>query len=207
MQRVLFFCLCMSMAQVHAQSDWKAFKELEKSEKTWVIFHPFKAKKAYKISKEATRVADSIANTPLLDGDLVGGQVDAFRHVYWMARLRQEIGKNAANSLGKAHERDNYRQFKKGILEDGDFPDEISSEMDLYNNEIGLSLTETGESYPRKGLIYRIVNIIQAGQLKIVKKDAIGHFVSADGEVIPIDSLKGKWINEKCLVNSNFSVQ
>ena len=46
--------------------------------------------------------------SPLLDKDPSGGQVDAFRHAYWMARLNEEIGKNAAKSLGKAHEKENY---------------------------------------------------------------------------------------------------
>ena len=56
-----------------------------------------------------------------------------------MARLNQEIGKSAARSLGKAHEKDNYRQFKDQLLEDGVFPDKISSEMDLINNNVGLN--------------------------------------------------------------------
>ena len=41
--------------------------------------------------------------------------MDAFRHAYWMARLRQEIGKTAARSLGKAHEKENYQTFKKFV--------------------------------------------------------------------------------------------
>jgi len=45
----------------------------------------------------------------LLDGDASGGQVDAFRHAYWMARLHQEIGKRAAFSLGKSHEKENWK--------------------------------------------------------------------------------------------------
>ena len=73
-----------------------------------MLFHPFKATKALEISKEVNRISDSIKKTNLLDGDASGGQVDAFRHAYWMARLKQEIGESAARSLGKAHEKENY---------------------------------------------------------------------------------------------------
>ena len=119
----------------------------------WVLFHPFKAKKAQIISEEAYRVADSIKNSPLLDGDASGGQVDAFRHAFWMASLRQKIGEKAARSLGISHEKENYKTHKKKKLEDGVIPDKISSTMDLFNNEIGLSLTKRGAKTSKKGLI------------------------------------------------------
>jgi hypothetical protein len=199
---LLFYCFIFSLT-TSSQTYWQRFKKLDCPQKVWVIFHPFKAKKAYLISKEARKVADSIAKTPLLDGDKNGGQVDAFRHAYWMARLRQEIGKNAARKLGKAHERSNYQQYKKKQLEDGDIPDKISSEMDLFNNKIGLSYTEKNVSYPKNGLIYRIVNAILAGEFKIIKKDSKGNFLTCNNEIILHKSLKGKWENEKCLIPSN----
>ena len=193
---IIFLFLCLPLL---SQSNWQQFKKLSSPKKTWVIFHPFKAKRALAISKEANRVADSIKNSPLLDGDIAGGQVDAFRHAYWMARLHQEIGKNAARSLGKAHEKENHQTYKKSKLEDGVVPDKISSEMDLFNNEIGLSIRPT-----KKGLIYLIINLIHLGKLKVIKKDVNGNFLTCDGLKIPIESLKGKWENNKCLVNSNY---
>lgn len=199
---LLFYCFIFSLTS-NAQTNWQQFKKLDCPQKVWVIFHPFKAKKAFLISKEAQKVTDSIAKTPLLDGDKNGGQVDAFRHAYWMARLRQEIGKNAARKLGKAHERSNYQQYKKKQLEDGDVPDKISSEMDLFNNKIGLSYTEKNVPYPKNGLIYRIVNAILAGEFRVIKKDSKGNFLTCENEIIPRKNLKGKWENEKCLVPSN----
>lgn len=187
-----------------SQSNWQKFKKLSPSKRAWVIFHPFKAKKALIISKEANRVADSIKKSPLLDNDAAGGQVDAFRHAYWMASLHQEIGKNAAKSLGKAHEKENYQTYKKRKLEDGIVPDKISSTMDLFNNEIGLSLTQKNRKVSKKGLIYKIINAIHAGKLKIIKKDSKGNFLTCDGKIILKESLKGKWKNNKCLVNSNY---
>ncbi len=66
--------------QIYAQSNWQRFKQLLPAQKAWVILHPLKAKKAYQVSLEATKISDSIAKTHLLDGDPSGGQVDAFRH-------------------------------------------------------------------------------------------------------------------------------
>ncbi len=188
----------------NSQSNFQKFNKLSSAKKWWVIFHPFKAKKALKISLEANRVSDSIRHTNLLDRDHAGGQVDAFRHAYWMARLKEEIGTRAARSLGKSHEKDNHKMFKKRKLEEGVLPDEISSEMDLYNNEIGLSLTSKGIKTPKKGLIYRVINAITAGKMKIIKKDKKGRFLTCNSLIIKSSALKGKWKNDKCLVNSNY---
>jgi hypothetical protein len=188
---------------VHSQSDLKSFFALSGPKKSWVLLHPLKAKKAYEISVEVTRIADSISKTDLLDGDTSGGKVDAFRHAYWMARLRQEIGKSAAKSLGKAHEKENYLMFKSQKLEDGIVPDEISSKMDLYNNNQGLSLISKNSDISKSGLIYRVINAIYEGKMKIIKKDVNGNFLTCDGQIIPTDSLKGKWKNNKCLASSN----
>lgn len=179
------------------------FFDLSGPKKTWVIFHPFKAKKSLRISNETNKVTDSIRKTNLLDGDASGGQVDAFRHAYWMARLRQEIGKSAARSLGKAHEKENHLTFKKRQLEDGIFPDEVSSIMDLHNNEEGLKLIKRRSKISHKTLIYKIINAIKEGKMKMIKKDKNGKFLTCDGILISNKSLKGKWKNNKCLVNSN----
>lgn len=197
---LLFFIISMIAS---AQSNPKGFFDLSGPKKIWVLLHPFKAKKAYRISQEAKRVSDSIAKTNLLDGDASGGQVDAFRHAYWMARLRQEIGKSAARSLGKAHERENYQTFKKNQLEDGIVPDEISSIMDLHNNEEGLKLIVKRSEMSQQSLIYTVLNAIQEGKMKIIKKNKKGDYLTCEGEIIAPESLQGKWQNNKCLITSN----
>ncbi len=203
MKRILFFLALIVSLQTFSQSSFKSFFDLSGPKRMWVIFHPFKAKKSLEISKETNRVADSIKKTKLLDGDGAGGQVDAFRHAYWMARLHQEIGKRAARSLGKAHEKENYLTYKKMKLEDGAIPDEISSKMDLHNNEEGLKLASKFSTVSKKGLVYRIINAIKVGKMKIIKKDAIGNFLTCDDKKITAEELKGKWKNNKCLVSSN----
>ncbi|CAM1334297.1 DUF6973 domain-containing protein [Tenacibaculum aestuariivivum] len=187
-----------------SQSNWKKFKTLSTPKKIWVILHPFKAKKALQISTEAYQVADSIKKLPLLDGDASGGQVDAFRHAFWMARLHEEIGKNAAISLGKAHEKENYKTYKNRKLEDGVIPDKIASTMDLFNNKIGVSLSKKRNITSKKTLIHKVIKAIYTGKLKIIKKTTNGTFLTCNNTPISLESLKGKWKNNKCLVASNY---
>ncbi len=188
----------------YSQSSFEKFKKLSGPKKSWVFFHVFKAKKALHISLETNRVADSIRKTNLLDGDHSGGQVDAFRHSYWMARLHQEIGKNAARSLGKRHEKENYLMYKKRRLEEGILPDECSKKMDLFNNEIGLTLTNKKDNTTKKALIQRIVNAIKKGRMRVIKKNTKGQYLTCNGNIISKKELQGKWINDKCLVPSNY---
>ena len=140
-----------------AQHKQKKFKDLSSPEKCWVLTHPFKAKRALRISIEAQKTSDSIKKTNTLDQDGNGGQVDAFRHAYWMASLSKEIGKKSAKSLGKAHEKGNHKQFKKNELEDRIIPDEASSEMDLYNNLIGIELYTKNKNASRIELIHLVI--------------------------------------------------
>lgn len=202
MKKNLFVIIVFATISTFSQSNFKKFLDLSCPQKTWVLLHPFKAKKALKISEDAKKVSDSIKNTNLLDGDGAGGQVDAFRHAYWMARLHQEIGKSAARSLGKAHEKENYLTFKKQKLENGVVPDQISSEMDLYNNEQGLQLVSKRSIVSKNGLIFRIINAIKEGKMKIIKKDDKGNFLTCDDHLISNESLQGKWKNNKCLISS-----
>lgn len=197
---IIGFLFCT--ISMFSQSSLKSFFDLSGPKRTWVFFHPFKAKKSLAISKETNKVAASIGKSDLLDGDASGGQVDAFRHAYWMARLSQEIGESAARSLGKAHEKENYLTFKNNKLEDGIVPDEISSEMDLYNNEQGLKLVSANKNMSKEVLINTIVKAIKSGKMKIIKKDNKGNFLNADGKPISKQSLKGKWKNNKVLVSS-----
>lgn len=204
MRTTFILCFLLVSIKSFSQSDFKRFFQQSRPIKTWIIFHPFKAKKSYKISLEANRISDSIAKTNLLDKDIAGGQVDAFRHAYWMMRLKQEVGGRAACSLGKAHERENYLTFKKNKKEDGVVPDKISSEMDLINNEIGLQLISKKSSLSKKAIINRIVNGIKKGRFKIIKKDGRGNFLDSSGKILNKKDLTGKWENAKCLVKSNY---
>ena len=91
----------------------QSLSKLSKPERKWVIFHPFKAKRAYAVSVEAQLVKDSIKRLNTVVGkDNNGGKLDAFKHSYWMARLTQDIGERAAYTLGKAHEKEITKHIK-----------------------------------------------------------------------------------------------
>jgi len=172
------------------------------AEKRWVIFHPFIAQNVYKISEKAIFETKLLLNDTSLDGDFNGGQLDAFRHAYWMALVTQQYGVRKALSLGKAHEKGNYQYFKKNKHEDGSLPDYESSQMDYLNNDVGI---EIGKMYPNlsaDSLKHFIIGKIKEGKLYVLKKDKNGRFITCDNQEI-CDSCK-IWIKNKCLLPSNY---
>jgi len=178
--------------------------KLSRPERTWVTFHPFKAKRAYAISLEAQKVKDSLTQVNGVVGkDNNGGKLDAFKHSYWMARLTQGIGKRAAYRLGKAHEKGNYQTYQKRKLEDGLLPDKPSTDMDLYNNNIGIKVGSTFKVVSRNVLINKLIDSLQYGKLRVLNKDENGNFLDCQNKSIPLDSLKNKWDTKKCLIPSN----
>jgi len=201
---ILVFIGLFFSVNLNAQnSSIKSFFKLPRPEKCWVISHPFKAKRAFKISKVTQALSDSIKNTNLLDGDANGGQVDAFRHSYWMAILSKEIGVKAARKLGKKHEKGNYIYYKKHKYEDGTIPDEISSEMDLFNNEIGITIFTNNKDASKIDIQKATIQYIKEGRMRIIKKNDKGEFLDCKGNIISEAELKGKWKNNKCLIFSD----
>ncbi len=195
----LFFVFFVQFFSAYGQkSSLKSFKKLSCPEKWWVIAHPFVAKRALNISLEARQKTDSIQQNKILMGYGNGDQIDAFRHTYWMAKLTQTIGERKARKLGRAHEKGNYRDYKKGNKEDGSLPDKISSDMDLYNNEVGIKVGKE----QLENLVQKVIEEVKNGNCKIIKKDKQGKFLDCEGNMIPKESLIGKWENNKCLVES-----
>lgn len=192
----------MFLSLVAQESKMKKFKQLSAPEKCWVLFHSFVAKKALIIAEEARKITAEIKKDKLLKGNGNGGQIDAFRHTYWMARLTQQIGWRRAKSLGKAHEKGNFKDYKKHRIEDGVVPDKVSSDMDLFNNDVGIKIGKMTDTFEFK---YIVIDAVKEGRCKIIKIDKNGNFLDIEENIIPIELLKGKWENEKCLVKSDWS--
>ncbi len=161
---ILFF---LSTTVYSQQSKMNKFKALSCPEKCWVILHPFVAKKALEVSENTRVITAQIMKERLLVGDGSGGQVDAFRHAFWMANLTLEIGWRRAKSLGRFHEKGNYRDYKKRRLEDEVIPDKISSEMDLFNNNVGI---EIGKITPILNLKSVVIIAVKEGKCKSLSK-------------------------------------
>jgi hypothetical protein len=186
-------------------SLFKKMRNLSRPEKCWVLKHPFIAKKAWNCAQASKLVCDSLLKNNCLDSDANGGKIDAFRHGYWMALLAKETSKRKAVQLGKAHEKGNYLSFKKHQTEDGTLPDKISSDMDLWNNEIGATISEKNKD--RQSFELKIIILLElelSGSFKIIKKNKKGEFLDCEGKIINPEIIKGKWENNKCLVNSNY---
>lgn len=199
----LFFTFSVS-----AQSPVRGFHTLSRPEKCWVLLHPFIAKKAYHITKRVQAVADSLMKTPTLDGDANGGQVDAFRHAYWMAMLVQKIPARKARKLGEAHEKGNYLAFKKHRLEDHALPDSTSCAMDRLNNKRGIEIgLECGKVKGTRHLpflsIALVIAAVKGGSLFIISKNADGEALDCLERPIDMEKWKGKWAIPKCIVASN----
>lgn len=186
------------------QSALKQFEKLSRPERCWVFFHPFVANKAWRLTKEVLILTDSINKTNLFDQDPSGGQVDAFRHTFWMAFLTQRISWRKVYKLGLAHEKGNYLEYRHNKTEDGNVPDKISSDMDFWNNNIGIRIGRANKKALKNELKNIVVASLISGEMRIIKKNKTGGFLDIYNKIIPSDSLKGFWLNDKCLVESNY---
>jgi len=187
---------------IFSQTLVKKFLSLPCAEKQWVLLHPFIAKNVYKLSEHAIFEAKRLINDTTLDGDLNGGQLDAFRHAFWMALITQKYGPRKAFSLGRAHEKGNYQYFKKNKQEDGTLPDFESSQMDYLNNDVGIEIGKMFSNISHDSLKIYIIYKIKEGKLYVLKKSEHGIFITCDGDYV-CDSCK-IWVKNKCIVPSNY---
>ncbi len=198
-KKMLVFILFISCwFSLSAQS----FKKLSAPEKRWVFFHPIKAKKAAGVTKQVTHDVDSIKQTGFIGKDNNGGALDAFKHSYWMALLTLKIGSKQAKKIGDAHEKGNYLQFKKNKLEDAFLPDSVSSEMDLFNNSVGIHIFGNCKTIDKTTVQKKLLLALKEGKLKMIKKDGQGNFLNCEGEKIDLLIWKKTWGIPKCLVDS-----
>lgn len=204
-QKLIFVVLALIAPSFNmAQSNkLRQFSKLSLPEKRWVVFHPFIAAKAWKITEVAQNEAQSLIADTVLDGDANGGKVDAFRHAYWMALLCRDINWRKARRLGIAHEKGNKRAFKKGMKEDGGLPDQAACEMDIYNNESGIKLWKQHREAGAEEMRELLIQAVLSGKMKVIRKNANGLSLDSVGEVIPNEEWKGRWENRRCLAPSN----
>lgn len=185
------------------KSAVKAFCELSHPEKRWVFFHPFVAKRAWRITTEIRDLVALPALDSLLDGDRNGGQIDAFRHCYWQARLSQEMRWRKALRLGEAHEKANYLSYKKKKYEDGVVPDSVSSAMDRFNNRLGAKLGCENRAMTPADLQKLVIQYIKSGKAMKILKNSHGEYIDCQGKVLSPDTVRLEWNSPKCLVPSD----
>ena len=200
---ILFFLIFLPAGLI--AGGLNDFFHLSRYEKWWVFTHPFVARKAYQITKEAKSETEKMIQDSTLDHDRFGGQIDAFRHCYWMARLAQNMKVKKAIRLGKAHEKANYLSFRKNKFdEEGLLPDSVSGAMDLFNNNVGVAIgcnfrgntTEEIKEIIKKGIL--------AGKMMVILKNESGKYVDCSGKPI-LNEESPQWGIQKCMVQSNRS--
>lgn len=196
---ILLLCFFTTKAQHHF-SFWK----LGSREMLWVVFHPFVANKTKKISAKSIQLSDSIAKAEAFPNLQSGGEKDALRHGLWMALLAQRIGSKKALKLGAAHERKNWKDFKRKRLEEGSIPDFKAGEMDTYNNEKATEIAENCIAICEDStLVNLIIQTLYKGQFKIIKMDRQGNSLNENDIIIPQKAWEGKWQNNRQLAPSN----
>ena len=183
---------------INSPTELVAAAKISGPEFWWAIGHPFIAIKAKRISKQAIRTTDSLEAAAILK-DRSGGQLDAFKHAFWMASLSQQIKPKKAYKLGVAHEKFNYKQSRKG--KGGG--DKAASEMDLWNNKTGIDLGYIHRDVPKDILINIVIQAVKEGKMKVIKKNIDGNSLDCDGQLIDKSTLK-TWGNKRCLVPSNY---
>lgn len=171
-----------------------AFREI-----VWGICHPFIAVKVQRISKRSMFVTDSIGKENILF-DKSGGDLDAFKHSFWMASLSQEIKEKKAGRIGIIHEKVNYHQHKKALRKGKCVQDSTASLMDLKNNEVGIKIGSRNKNISEQKLIKKIIFAVENGELFVVKKDKKGNYLDCEGEILPKTDCK--WNKGRCLVKS-----
>lgn len=188
----------------YAQSKSGAFFKLSGPEKCWTVFHPFSAGRAWKITRQTRERVNQLQHHEALDTFHHGGRLDAFRHAFWMARLTQDIGPRKARSLGKAHEKGNYMDFKRKKGEDGVIQDSTATVMDLLNNETGIRTGRDNPEIPANELADKIIDMIKSGQLTMLKRNKEGQLCTCNGEVVKIPTAPQRpWALSFCLVPSD----
>jgi len=165
----------------------------------WALGHPFAALKVKKIYSKASKLYDENSLKVKLDAYPSGGKLDAFRHVFYFAAFAQKIKPNKVLKLGKAHEKTNYLDFKRGILEDKFAADSLSCVMDLLNNEVGVKLGRENKNKSLEELKLKVIDLVNNGDVYHILRDREGRFIDCNNNVIDMSIYKGKWYIPKCI--------
>lgn len=202
---VVFLLLLAGPAlQVEACPKDKPWRSASRPERIWSATHPFKAKKVVRCARRAQFITDSLGQANVIT-DRNGGQLDAFRHAYWMALMINEgLGETTVRKIGERHERGNYIDFRKGKQEDSVRADSMMCVMDLRNNTSGIAIGKQYRDGDKKiSLIELILKGIWNGELAIMSKNAKGEYLDRNGDVIVLSKYAGAWSIPKHIVKSD----
>ncbi len=173
----------------------------------WAIGHPFAALKVKKVYRKASKLFDQNELKVKLDVYSSGGKLDAFRHVFYFAAFAQKMKAKKALKLGRAHERTNYLDFKRGKTEDEATADSLSCVMDLLNNEVGVKLGRANRSMSLEELKQKVIELVNKDEAYTILRDKEGRFIDCHNNVLDMSKYKGKWYVPKCVSGFKASLQ
>lgn len=195
--KIVFNIFLLLLFSVRTFSQTK----VSRYEYAWALAHPLAACKVKKIHKKLKPYYNENELKLSLDSFSQGGKLDAYRHVFYMAAFAQKIKAKKVIKLGKAHEKTNYRQFKKGKGKNVVLPDSLSGLMDLWNNEIGVTLARDNKELGYEELKQKVIKLINENKAFYFLRDANGNFLDCDGKtVIDLKKYQDKWYIPKCML-------
>lgn len=199
MKKILIILFLSGVMHSNAQR----FSSRSGPEKCWAVFHPFAAIKIKKVYKNALPFYNEVKKNNVPDPFGNGGKLDAFRHVYFMAAFAQKVKGKKVRKLGIAHEKGNYKDFQRGIQEDGEIPDSLSTVMDLKNNETGIRIGSQNKSSDLKTLSELVLKALKNGEAYYLKRNASGNYLNCNNEIVDKELYKGKWYVPKCMIRTD----
>lgn len=191
---------------LYSQNKKMLFKSLSTKDKIWCLKNFSTIKKSLDISNSVLITMDSLSkkDKDFYNKNIEAGKYDAFRHVLWMYKLSENIGIEKARRVGEIYE--NYNEYIFKVNPSSGY-DLASKNMDLYNNEVGIYLfLKEGQKKNEEKLFLIIKEIIKKGYVKIVFKDKEYRNLDKNNLIIEENQWKGKWENQRYLINSNSAI-
>jgi hypothetical protein len=198
MFKKIVFLICITFQSLSGAAQTPS---LSVYEKRWALRYPVAALRIKMISRQLLPLYQDTLAREQLDRYASGGQLDAFRHVFYMAAFAQKIDVSKLRELGQAHEKANYEQFKQGTQEEGEVPDSLDSVMDLANNELGFKIGTEHKKVSLPELQRFVIQAIREGKGLTLLRNTQGKYTDCKGREIPVHELR-RWNTPKCLCHS-----
>ncbi len=191
---------------LYSQNKKMLFKSLSIKDKIWSLKNFSTIKKSLEVSNNVLIIMDSLSkkDKDFYNKNIEAGKYDAFRHVLWMYKLSENIGIEKARRIGEIYE--NYNEYVFKVNPNSGY-DLASKNMDLYNNEVGIYLFLKEKTKEKEEIIFSsIKEIIEKGYVKIIFKDKEFRNLDKNNLIIEENQWKGKWENQRYLINSNSAI-
>lgn len=136
---------------------------------------PAKLKTFYDIQDEASTAAANAfpdLSEKANEKALSDGHADAFRHMYWNARMTQEFGADWTNTFASGHEMIGSNPAAREA-------------MDLYNNQLGRAIGANNPDASPEELQQKVLEAIDNNQAVVIQSSPDGGQIAFSNSVAP----------------------